>query len=317
CVSNPGLRALVADHASRQMKAHPQADSLSMDPSDGDTWCECDPCARFGSVSDRVLTLANEAAAAINALGLGAKYVGIYAYNRHSAPPKVKAHPNVIVSATTAFITGGFTFDQVVEGWKSSGATMGVYDYLSVGDWDWSILRQSKGSRPSVVAESLTACYQKGIRFYDAQSGDCWGPCGLGHYVASRVLWDVAEASRVDALVEDFLERSFGAARESMREFYRLMTEDRHRRPWSDLLGRLYRQLDAARRATADPSVQARLDHLLLYVRYAELFTSFQAGAQPRDAALKHAYRMRKTMMVHVYSLWSLTLGQRIALGGA
>ena len=313
CISNPGLRRLVADHAARAVKANPALDSLSMDPSDGDNWCECGPCAAVGSVSDRVLTLANEAARAINEAGIGAKYVGTYAYNRHSAPPSVQAHPNVIVSATTAFIGGGFTFDQVVEGWKGRGATIGVYDYLSVVDWDWNLPRGAKASRPSAVADSIVNFHAQGARFYDAESGDCWGPCGLGYYVASRVLWNVDQAKRREAIVEDFLERAFGAAREPMREFYRLITEDRRRRPPSDLLGRMYRQLDQARRATDEVAVRARIADLILYTRHAELYSAHAAGGSAEPVA-RHAYRIRKTMMVHSYGLWARLLSQQAAL---
>ena len=55
CVANPGLRALVAAHAVREFTAHPERDSISMDPSDGGGWCECPDCVRLGSVSNRVL----------------------------------------------------------------------------------------------------------------------------------------------------------------------------------------------------------------------------------------------------------------------
>lgn len=314
CVSNPDLRKLVAEHAVRVIKANPKLDSVSMDPSDGDNWCECEPCMKMGSISNRVLTLASDVAEAINGLGFGPKYVGTYAYNRHSAPPTVKAHPNVIVSATTAFIGGGFTFDQVVEGWKAAGATIGVYDYLSVVDWDWNLPRGGKGSRPSAVVDTLVKIHGQGARFYDAESGDCWGPCGLGYYVASRVLWDLGEAKRLDAIVEDFLSKAFGDAKEPMREFYRLITEDRQRRPPSDLLGRMYRQLEAARRATTDAAVHERLRQLLLYTRYAELYSMHAAGGGSVDAVAKHAYRIRKTMMVHSYGLWSRLLSQKAAL---
>src|SRR6185503_15664063 len=99
----------VVEWAVAQFKKNPQQDSISMDPSDGGGWCECDACAQMGSVSDRVVTLANEVAVAINALDLGPKYVGHYAYNFHCAPPSVRVDPHVIPSATTAFITGGFS----------------------------------------------------------------------------------------------------------------------------------------------------------------------------------------------------------------
>ena len=314
CISNPDLRKFVADHAVRCLKQNPKADSISMDPSDGGNWCECEACAKMGGVSNRVLTLANQVAEAINGLGLGPKYVGMYAYNRHCAPPTIKVHPNVIVSATTAFITGGFSFDQVVEGWKAQGATIGVYDYLSVVDWDWNLPRGGAGSRPKAVADALVRFHQQGARFYDAESGDCWGPCGLGYYVAGRVLWDIAEAQRVDALTADFLDKAFGAAKEPMREFYRLTTEDSQRRSPSDMVGRMYRQLDAARRATDDLKVRERLDHLTLYTRYAELYYAYANGGGKVEDVARFAYRIRKTMMVHSYGLWCRLLNQKAAL---
>lgn len=307
CVSNPGLRALVVEHAKRLVK--PGVDSVSMDPSDGDNWCQCEPCAAMGGVSNRVLTLANEVAAAIAPVR-----VGMYAYNKHSAPPTIRAHPGVIASATTAFIGGGFSFDQVLGGWQKQGATMGVYDYLSVVDWDWNLPRGAAGSRPSSVARNLEKFHAQGARFYDAESGDCWGPCGLGYYVASRVLWDVGEAKRVPEIVDDFLRRAFLSAQEPMREFYRLLTEDTQRRPSSDLLGRLYRQLDAARKACDDPGVRERLDQLTLYVRYAELYAAHAGGGGSKDDVLRHAWRIRTTMMVHSYGLWCRLASQQAAL---
>ncbi|HYG76466.1 MAG TPA: DUF4838 domain-containing protein [Planctomycetota bacterium] len=312
CVSNPDLRKLVVEYAIKSVKKNPKLDSISLDPSDGGNWCECDACMKMGSVSDRVLTLANEAAEAINTLNLGPKYVGMYAYNRHCAPPTITAHPNVIVSATTAFLTGGYTFDQVVNGWKAKGARIGVYDYLSVVDWDWNLPRGAKACRPAAVAESLVKFNGMGAKFYDAESGDCWGPCGLGYYVASRVLWNLNEAKSVPALVDDFLEKCFGSAKEPMREFYRLITEDTQRRSPSDLVGRMYRHLDAARRATTDEKILQRINDLVLYTRYSELYYAHANGGS-KEAVSAHAYRMRKTMMVHSYGLWARLQSQKAA----
>jgi hypothetical protein len=89
CISNAGLRKLVVEDAIRQMTADPALESLSMEPSDGGGWCECQPCAEMGSISDRVVLLANEVAEAVNDLGQGDKYVGILAYASHSPPPSV------------------------------------------------------------------------------------------------------------------------------------------------------------------------------------------------------------------------------------
>lgn len=319
CISNPDLRKLIVDTAVRRIQKNPGTDSISVDPSDGDGWCECQQCEKMGSVSDRALTLANEVAAAINKLGLGDKHVGMYAYNKHCAPPSVKVHPKVIISVTTAFLTGGWTFDQVVEGWARQGATLGVYDYFSVIAWDWNMPRRGKAAYAGQLAAAIRSYYDKGARFLDAESGDAWGPYGLGYYVASRVMWDVDEADRADEIIDDFLQKCFGPAREPMAEFYQLIGGDDTRRSTTDILARMYRHLNAARElARNDPKVMARLDDLVLYTRYAELYDAYArtvggGKGKARDAMITHAYRMRKTMMVHVYGLFARTVGQKAA----
>lgn len=315
CVANPGLRTLIAEHTVRHFTAHPEADSISLDPSDGGGWCECADCARFPRISDRVVTLANVAAEAAEKMGGRARYVGTYAYNRHTAPPTIKVHPKVIVSATTAFLGDGYSHEQVLAGWQKQGATMGVYDYLSVVDWDWNLPRGGKGGRPAQLAEELARHHRLGARFYDAESGDCWGPCGLGYYLASRMLWNLDATRQVAALTEDFLTRAFpGGALEPMRAFYQLTTMDDQRRSASDQLARMYRHLDAARRATQDAAVRARLDALALWTRHVELYTDAAAGRRPVGDVARHDWRMRETMMVHSYGLWCRLLDQGQAL---
>jgi len=320
CISNPGLRQLVVDHAVRTFKAHPELDSISMDPSDGDNWCTCEACAKMGSISDRAATLANTVAEAINKLGLGTKYVGMYAYNRHCGPPSIAVHSNVIISATTAFITGGYTLDQIITGWQARGATIGIYDYYSVIDWDWNLPGRARAARPVGVAAGIVDFYRKGARFYDCESGDAWGPYGLAYYVAARTMWDTNEAARVEALTEDFLTLAFGPAKEPMRGFYKLINFDDTRRSSADLVGRMYRFLADARKAAAGrPDVLERLDHLVLYTRYVELYNALAAAtgdaqAKIHDPLVTYVYRMRKTMMIHAYGFWARTVGQNAAL---
>ncbi|NQU12117.1 DUF4838 domain-containing protein, partial [bacterium] len=319
CVANPGLRRLVVDWAVQQIKANPDLDSVSLEPSDGGGWCECEACAAMGSPSDRALTLANEAAAAINELGLGDKYVGMYAYNLHSPPPAIRVHPRVIISTTTAFLTGGYSLDQIIDGWQRQGATLGIYDYYSVIAWDWNLPGRARAARPAQLAQSIGTFFGKGARFYDCESGDAWGPYGLGYYIASRVMWNTNEISRVDALVEDFLTQAFGPAREPMRQFYQLINFDDTRRAGGDQVGRLYRALaEAQELARNQPAIRQRINQLILYTRYVELYHAFanavgDAKAPARDAVISHVYRMRRTMMVHAYGFWARTIGQGAA----
>src|SRR5690606_30485565 len=96
CIGNPEVRALVVQYALNFFADNPGADSVSVDPSDGGKWCECDLCAALGTVSDRALTLANEVSAALEASHPG-KYVAMYAYNQHAPPPTITARPRVII----------------------------------------------------------------------------------------------------------------------------------------------------------------------------------------------------------------------------
>jgi hypothetical protein len=160
-----------------------------------------------------------------------------------------------------------------------------------------------------------------------SESGDNWGPNGLGYYLASRMLWDTNEAGRVEALSGEFVADCFGPAREPMREFYRLLDGAQKLPLTSDLIGRLFRALQQARQlAAGDAAIGARLDDLALYMQYVELFRVYQeasgggwrpgpaviggkdeAPKPPRQAAfealIRFAYRIRDTQMIHSLAL--------------
>ena len=308
CIGNPDLRKLIVEHALRYLGENPDADSISMDPSDGGGWCECDRCKALGSVSDRALTLANAVAEAVNQRFKG-KYVGMYAYSQHSPPPGIRVHPNVIISVATGFIRGGYTVDQLIEGWARQGATLGIREYYNVNVWERDLPGKPRAANTAYLARTIPHFHALGARFLSAESGDAWGPCGLGYYLAARMLWDVGEAERAEALIDDFLTRAFGPAREPMAEFYRLI--DGASRPLlcDDLLGRMHRLLGRARTLAEAPDIRARIDHLVLYTRYVELFRNYRdARGEARQAAferlIRHAYRMRGSMMIHTKALY-------------
>lgn len=308
CLSNEALRRLIAAHAVRYFDANPDADSISMDPNDGDAWCECEQCARMGSVSTRVVTLANEVAAAVQRKHAG-KYVGIYAYASHSPPPAVKVHPNVVVSVATSFVRGGFTLDELITGWAKQGATLGIREYYSVHTWDRDLPGRSRGSNLSYLTRTIPEFRRKGARFLSAESSDNWAPNGLGYFLASRTLWDVNEAQRAEEIVEDFLTRAFGPAREPMRRFYKLIDGSNKQLLFTDQIARMYRLLGEAKQQTDSPAIHARLNDLLLYTHYVDLYERYSEARGPeRQAAfeqvIRHGYRIRTGMMIHAKALY-------------
>ena len=188
CISNPGLRELIVKDAVAAFQADPDRDSISLDPSDGGGWCECEACHEMGSVSDRVVLLSNQASKAVNALGFGPKYIGIYAYNDYSPPPTVDVHPNVIVSLATAFIKGDQTFDEMLAGWSQRTETIGIREYYGLPVWHQSMPGTGKAGKPVPLAQTIRDQHAAGARYINAESDNAWGANGLGYYIASRVL---------------------------------------------------------------------------------------------------------------------------------
>ena len=310
CVSNPGLRQLVIDDALKYFADNPDADSYSVDPSDGGGW-ESDSCGdgrEIGSVSDRVVTLANAVADAVGKQFSGKK-IGFYAYNFHSPPPTIKVHPNVVVSIATAFIKGGFSVEQLVAGWQKQGATLGIREYYSIITWDGDLPARARASQLDYLQKTIPQFHAQGARFLTAESSDNWGPNGLGYYAASRFLWNTKEAAHADEIRDEFLTKSFGAAKPVMTEFYRVLTTPSLAMLSDNLLGRLYGSLSLARTQTDDAKVLARLDDLTLYVRYVELRQNYQLSSNADqqktfEELLRFAYRIRGTHMVHSKGLW-------------
>ena len=90
-----------------------------------------------------------------------------------------------------------------------------------------------------------------------------------------------------------------------MTEFYARIDGSNKPLMSEDLIGRMYRLLTQAKQQAADPAVHARLDDLTLFTRYVELYDAYRQGS-PEDAvtAIRFAWRIRKTGMVHTMSIY-------------
>ena len=271
----PGVIPLVIGDALEQLRHSP--DSVSMDPSDHGGWRADSP---LGSPSNQAVTLANEVAR-----GIGEAYphgkVGIYAYNEHSPAPTVAVDPRVIVSVATSFIKGGFTVDQLLDAWQAKGATVGIRDYMSVWLWAKDYPGQSRANDLDYLFRTIPHYHAQGARFWRAESTPSWAANGLGLYLVSRLLWDVEAAQDREALLADFFGRSFGKAAEPMRRYFDECLLAQARAPLSeDLVGRMYRHLEAALSHTDRLEERQRIGDFVLYTRYLEL--AFNVKGKPR-----------------------------------
>jgi len=305
-IANEGLRKLVLADSVRLLEKDPRLECISLDPSDGGGWPEDSP---LGSVSNQVVTLANETAAALREAVPGKK-VGIYAYNEHSPAPSIRIDRDVIVSVATSFIRNGRNFDVIMRDWRDQGATLGVRDYFAVWAWDNDLPGKSLAASPAKTAGRIALCHELGARYYIAETSDSWAPNGLGHYVAAKALWDPGVKDRLAEIRQDFLAKSFGTAAEAMRRFYDLI--DGSNRPLlsEHLLGGMYLALQDAYTSTREEAVLARIDDLAAYTRYVELYRRFSniAKADARQAAYEEltqfGARIRESGMVHVRALF-------------
>lgn len=310
CLSNPDLRRLMVDSALERIGEDPARDTLSLEPSDGDGWCECARCRAAGSPSDRLLTLANELSEKLEQ-GHPGKYAAFYAYNLHSPPPKGRVRERVIVTVATSYLPRGHTPEEVLEGWRRQGASlMGLREYYGIFQWHRSLPARMKGGDLAYLSASLPKYHAMGVRLVSAESGEDWGANGLGYYAASRIMWDIAESSRTAEIREEFLSGAFGGAKEPMRGFYDLIDGGRSLRGTAvpaALVEGMYQRLREAEAATDDPAVRARLDDLVLYTRYVELHEAYRASVLGRqtafDSLVRHARRMKGRMMVHLRAL--------------
>ena len=302
-VSEPGLVELVVQDAVNQFHDNPSMNSISMDPSDGGGWATDEQEMEFlPHISDRVVYLANKVAEAINDLGYGEKFVGIYAYNQHSDPPTIDVHPNVIVSLATSYSFTAYSIEQLADLWGERGAVVGIRDFYDTFVHNQGLPRGGRGGNVNYHKSKLPEWHEKGVRLVRGNSTDAWAVNGLGFYVATQLQWNVnADA---EAIVQDFLVKSFGDAYEPMKAFYDMVGRGRDRpRTDSDLLYHMYKYIKKGYELTDDPDVIARLNELALYTRYCELWLQF-GGQEEAQATYRHAYRMQSVMMSPVNQLY-------------
>ncbi len=312
CISNPGLQKIVVDYAIKYFEKNPDAYGLSMEPSDGGGWCECENCKKLGSISDRAVMLANIVAKAIREK-YGNKFVGMLAYHYHAPYPSINVEPNVIVNITTHQRKGGYTLDELIENWQKKGAIVGISDAFATYLWDYGIPGSPRVSDITYLTENLPSFYQKGIRLISGWTEDGWGPAGLGNYLLSRFIWDINETKKVNELFSDFIEKSFGSAKQPMEKFYRLIyrIDKKDIKPLfsEDLVGRMYRHLDEALKKTGDSAVRARIHDLVVYTGYAENYLKFIRADKGKkqecfEQLMKYIYRMRYTQMIDLVSAY-------------
>lgn len=194
-------------------------DSFSVEPGDGVPACE-ESLKKVGNhtATDLDYWFANQLAAGIEKAGLKDKWVGLDSYSDHAGVPSFDLHPRVAVVVTTGldFSSGGLTVEQRLDGLRKRKARrLGVYEYLNLVTWSLEKPGCHPACDPLLVAANLKRYHEHGARTYMAETSDSWVHGEAGHYLASRLLWDIR--SDPEKELDAYYAGAFGPAAPQVR----------------------------------------------------------------------------------------------------
>jgi hypothetical protein len=216
----------------------PTIDMLALSPQDGGGFCQCDACraldekrspeeAWHATYSQRLAIFNNEVAR-----GVARKYpdkllkVGAYAmYLRVPQKPDYRPEPNLAVQVCHTYSCNSHPvaspscrgnssyFRKELERWASLTPHLFIYEYYNKGAWGGLPYYQLH-----LIREDIPYYRRLGAEgFYTQPAGRRWVACGLNHYIAAKLLWDVN--LDVDRLIEDYYRKFYAEAAGPMRDY--------------------------------------------------------------------------------------------------
>jgi hypothetical protein len=325
CTSNPAVAVEVARNMSRMLDEKLQISLISLSPTDGMLYCECEKCkaqdepgaARDQRMSRRMLLFYNAVAAELRKTHPEAKML-VGAYHIYTWPPKdpaVKADPMISViichyedyclahSVADPNCPPNARYRQLIQAWQDLGCKVYFYEYYWKVNWmdlPWPIVHSIKGDMAWYKAHDVQGVYTQ----YNADNVWTLFP---GYYVAARLLWDVnADA---DAIMSRMCEDLFGKAAPAMKAYYALL-EDRMATCGAHMPGRglqfgptvftdevraaMRREYERALGLNDDPVVKKRLEKIGVSIEYmdrlmnyAKLAAEIKQQKSPESAASK------------------------------
>ncbi|NOZ21482.1 MAG: DUF4838 domain-containing protein [Planctomycetes bacterium] len=251
CYSNPDCVREVARNMAKMLDENPNIDLISLSPTDGQMWCECDGCRAMDpegvtpnkrqprdaavpndrAMSRRSLLFYNAVARELRKTHPKAKML-VGAYNVYNWPPKdpnVKADPMLAVIIThyddycmahpvpDPACPLNQRYVKLIKEWQDMGCAIYYYEYYWKVNWldlPWPIVHSIKGDMPWYKKQGHQGVYTQ------YTESNIW-TLFPGHYVAARLLWDVN--ADVDAIVDKMYDDLFGAAAPHMKKYYALM----------------------------------------------------------------------------------------------
>ncbi len=239
CTSNPELIEEMARRINQLFDEDPSLDILAVAPQDGGGFCQCAKCvaldeqrppdqAWHAQYSRRLAIFNNEVARRV-----ARKHpdkllkVGAYAmYLRVPLDPDYRPEPNLAIQVCHTYSCNSHPvqsrrcvgntkyFRGELEHWARIAKHLFIYEYYNKGAWGGLPYYQVH-----LIRQDMPYYHRLGVEgFYTQPAGREWSACGLNHYVAAKLAWDVH--LDVDKLLEDFYEKFYAEAAEPMRAYW-------------------------------------------------------------------------------------------------
>ena len=242
CTSNAELIEEMANRVIEMFDKEPSLDILALAPQDGGGFCQCEDCvaldekrspdeAWHARYSRRLATFNNEVARRVAQEHPDKLLkVGAYAmYLRVPRDPDYRPEPNLAVQVCHTYSCNSHPiasetcrgntkyFRKELEHWAEISDHLFIYEYYNKGVWGGLPYYQVH-----LIREDLPYFHSLGVEsFYTQAAGARWPVCGLNHYVAAKLAWDVD--LDVDRILEDFYEKYYAEAADPMRDYWQTL----------------------------------------------------------------------------------------------
>jgi len=335
CNSNGDLPKEIARNMVRMLRENAGVDLISLSPSDGKGYCECEECRRLDepdvpgdqSQSRRQMILYNRVAEELEK-EFPQQRILVGAYHDYTWPPKdptIRAHRNlaVVICHSTDYCQAHAVSDpacplnrryvELIRAWQQQTPDVFFYEYYYKERWyglPWPIVHNLARDIPFYESIGVKGLYTQHSRLC------CWGNF-LAHYVAARLLWD--PTTDVAALLEEFYAKFYGAAAAPMKRWHEALEEQMasatqhfpgnllESGQWiftPPLVEKLRGCVEEARRLADDGLVERRLERMAALTEYTARFAEYfqlrekaqKLQGKERRAALSEALRFAEAL---------------------
>ena len=244
CTSNPELIEEMARRVIEMFNKDPTLDVLALAPQDGGGFCQCAAClaldeerpedqAWHAKYSNRLAVFNNEVAKRVGKVHPD-KIIKVGAYAMYLRVPLADGYrpePNLGIQVCHTYSCNSHPiasencrgntkyFRRELEHWAEISNHLFIYEYYNKGVW---------GGLPyylvHLIRQDMPYLHGLGTEaFFTQAAGRRWPACGLNHYIAAKLAWDVD--LDVDRLLDDFCEKFYGEAAKPMRTYWQTLED--------------------------------------------------------------------------------------------